>query len=230
MTNGRTHRPEHDAVLCETCGACTWSCPAAVFADLASEEGSLRGAVFSARPYPGAKAAVPPCRAACPLGQDVPGYISAVARGFVVEAGEIVRRTNALPSVCGRLCIASCTKACVRARIDDGLDIRGLKRFAATAAKATAAKPASGTGRRVAIVGGGPAGLAAAHRLAQLGLSPVVFEAGPTAGGMLADAVPAFALPRDVLESDVEALVEMGVEIRCNARVGVDVAWEELER
>ena len=104
MSSGRTHRPQHDATRCMTCGGCTWQCPATVFPSLRSEEGSLRGEIYRSREFPGEMAARPPCVMACPLGQDVPGYISAIARSDVDEAATIVRRTNALPSVCGRVC------------------------------------------------------------------------------------------------------------------------------
>ena len=126
----------------------------------------------------------PPCVMACPLGQDVPGYISAIATNNVDEAAIIVRRTNALPSVCGRVCIASCMRACIRARIDMGVDIRSLKRFAVHVAADAEVETKDGV-NVVAIVGSGPAGLAAAHRLNQLGVRSVVFDAGSTPGGSM---------------------------------------------
>ena len=135
MAGGRTHIPEYTKDKCLSCGGCTWSCPASVFTELSEEKDSLRGSLFSTRPFKGERADMPPCRMACPLGQDVPSYIGAIAEGDVEKAGEVVRETNALPSICGRVCIASCMRACTRAAIDEGLDIRGLKRFAVQAAK-----------------------------------------------------------------------------------------------
>jgi NADPH-dependent glutamate synthase beta subunit-like oxidoreductase len=167
---------------------------------------------------------------ACPLGQDVPGYVSAVARGALEEAARIIRETNALPSACGRLCLASCMRACSRAAIDEGVDIRGLKRHATDAVKA-APKPRPKTAAvwRVAVVGAGPSGLAAAHRLTELGAEVTIFEAQKTAGGMLADTVPSFAMPEKALAADVAAIVASGVSIRTGVRVGKDVSIASLE-
>ena len=178
--------------------------------------------------FPGEMADRPPCVMACPLGQDVPGYISAIARSDVDEAATIVRRTNALPSVCGRVCIASCMRACTRAGIDMGVDIRSLKRFAVHAAAEAQVETKIGVGP-VAIVGSGPAGLAAAHRLSQLGVRSVVFDAGVNPGGSMADTVPRFVLPREMVAADVTRLEKMGVEIRSGTRIGEDMSWSDLE-
>jgi NADPH-dependent glutamate synthase beta subunit-like oxidoreductase len=233
MSSGRTHRPQHDATRCMTCGGCTWQCPATVFPSLRSEEGSLRGELYRSRVFPGEMATHPPCVMACPLGQDVPGYISAIARSDVDEAATIVRRTNALPSVCGRVCIASCMRACTRAGIDMGVDIRSLKRFAVQAAAGTKVETKDVEGRDgvgpVAIVGSGPAGLAAAHRLSQLGVRSVVFDAGVNPGGSMADTVPRFVLPREMVAADVTRLEKMGVEFHSGTRIGEDMSWSDLE-
>ncbi len=242
MSGGRTHRPQRDATRCMACGGCTWQCPATVFPSLRSEEGSLRGELYRSKEYPGETADRPPCVMACPLGQDVPGYVSAIARNDVGEAATIVRRTNALPSVCGRVCIASCMRACTRAGIDMGVDIRSLKRFAVHAAaeiqvplagEVCPSKPWRRRGRdgvgSVAIVGSGPAGLAAAHRLSQLGVRSVVFDAGANPGGSMADTVPQFVLPREMVAADATRLVRMGVEIHSGTRIGEDMSWSDLE-
>lgn len=229
---GRTHRPQIDHSACESCGGCTLRCPAAVFESLAEETDSLRGAIFSTRERGDELMPYPPCRMACPLGQDVPGYISAIAAKDLDKAADIVLETNALPSVCGRVCLASCMRACVRAGIDEGLDIRGLKKFAAHAAverplKAVQPGPEA---HSVAIVGAGPAGLAAAHRLLQLGLRPVVFESAQRPGGLLISATAAFVLPEEKVARDVERLERAGVTFRCGVTVGRDVRLEELRR
>lgn len=229
MGNGRTHRPELDPAKCGACGGCTWRCPATVLPSLRIERGSLRGALYAARPYPGAPAQRPPCAMACPLGQDVPGYVSAIARGDLGEAARIIRETNPLPSACGRLCLASCMRACSRAAIDEGVDIRGLKLVAVDAVRAPAAPPRPKGGFRVAVVGAGPAGLAAARRLVELGAEVVVLDAGEAAGGTLADTVPEFVMPRGPLAADVAAIAAAGVDIRTGVRVGADVPIASLE-
>jgi NADPH-dependent glutamate synthase beta subunit-like oxidoreductase len=230
MGNGRTHRPELDPQKCRACGGCTWRCPATALPSLRAEKGSLRGALYAARPYPGAPADKPPCAMACPLGQDVPGYVSAVARGDLEAAARIIRSTNALPSACGRLCLAACMRACSRAALDEGVDIRGLKRHATDAVQAAPRPRPAETKWRVAVIGAGPSGLAAAHRLAELGAAVTVLEAGSVAGGMLADTVPAFVMPAEPLAADVAAIAASGVSIRTGVRVGDDVAIEALER
>ena len=233
MSGGRTHRPQRDSARCMVCGGCTWQCPATVFPSLRSEEGSLRGEIYRSKEFPGEMADRPPCVMACPLGQDVPGYISAIARNDVNEAATIVRRTNALPSVCGRVCIASCMRACTRAGIDVGVDIRSLKRFAVHVAVEAQVETKDGVGSdrvgSVAIVGSGPAGLAAVHRLSQLGVRSVVFDAGANPGGSMADTVPQFVLPREMVAADVTRLVRMGVEIHSGTRIGEDMSWSDLE-
>jgi len=230
MGNGRTHRPELDPRKCRACGGCTWSCPATVLPSLRAEKGSLRGALYAARPHPGRPAELPPCALACPLGQDVPGYVSAISRGEFEEAARIIRATNALPSACGRLCLASCMRACSRAAIDEGVDIRGLKRVATDAVKAAPTRRPAEAKWRVAVIGAGPSGLAAAHRLAELGAAVTVLEAGSIAGGMLADTVPEFVMPAEPLAADVAAIAAAGVEIRLGVRAGADVTAASLEK
>ncbi|MCP4197883.1 MAG: FAD-dependent oxidoreductase [Proteobacteria bacterium] len=229
MSTGRTHRPEQDEGKCSLCGGCTWACPAAVFPELAKETDSLRGKIFTNRPYPGKMAEMPPCRLACPIGQDVPVYVSAISREDTQTAADTIRETNALPSVCGRVCLASCMRACTRAAMDDGVDIRGLKRFAVQVVGEANPIAVGKAAAKVAVVGSGPAGLAAAHRLLQLGMKPVVFEASEKAGGMMIDVIPPFVLPREMVANDIANLQKMGVEIRTGVKVGKDVKWNELE-
>lgn len=230
MAEGRTHRPSHDADKCRACGVCTFRCPATLFDELRVESDSLRGSVYQARSYSGEQPEHPPCRLACPLQQDVPGYLSAVAQGDLRAAGAIVHRTNALPSVCGRVCIASCMRACTRAALDDGVDIRAIKRFASEASRGVSHELGRDCGLRIAIVGAGPAGLAAAHRARQLGAKVTIFEARGRGGGELVNAVAPFVLSENAVAMDIAKLVEQGLELRTDVRVGVDLSWSQLEQ
>ena len=134
----RTHRPVWKSAACLSCGVCTGRCPTRLFSEQALEWDSLRGRVARAAslragvfPMLSELSKVPPCQAACPLGQDIPAYIRALARGDSAEALEIILQTNPLPSICGRLCVRACMRTCVRVALDRSVEIRALKRAAA---------------------------------------------------------------------------------------------------
>lgn len=221
MALTRTHRPVWRQERCLPCGACTRRCPASVFDEQAREAGSLRARVLSSVRFPpGPRPAVPPCRAACPLGQDVPGYVAACARGDFQRALAIICETNPLPATCGRLCAQPCARACVRASLDAPVDIRALKRLAAERSPQPPALPvARERGETVAVIGAGPAGLAAAAWLRRDGFQVRVLEAEPEPGGLVRWAVPDFDFPRAELERDVARLRAAGVEIACGRRL-----------
>lgn len=171
----------------------------------------------------------PPCQLACPISTDVPGYVAAIAKGRLEEAMEIIRKDNPLPAICGRVCNHPCEISCG----EDGepIPIRALKRFATDHAKNCRDPWPKATERkegRVAIVGSGPCGLAAAHSLAQMGYQVRIFEALPVAGGMLAVGIPPFRLPREVLNADIEAIKAMGVEILTGVSLGKGISLEGL--
>jgi NADPH-dependent glutamate synthase beta subunit-like oxidoreductase len=204
---------------CGPCGICRGDCPALVAHDLAGDEGTLRGALAGAA-EPGAGAG--PCRRACPLGQDISGYLACLARGDQAGALEVILRDNPLPAVLGHVCHHPCQQACLQQGVASPPRIRGLKRFAAAAPRPAAARPGSAGRGRVAIVGSGPAGLAAAWELARGGAKPVIHEAQPVAGGMLAWAIPEFRLPRQALEQDLAYVLDHGVELLLGRRVEFD--------
>ena len=165
-----------------------------------------------------------PCKEACPAGVDVPRYLRFITAGKYAEALAVIRKRIPLPAVCGYVCPAPCEMKCQLAGAADAPEaIRTLKRFAADHAPRNPKSPDDRriplTGKRVAIVGGGPAGLTAAYYLARAGHRPTVFEALPEAGGMMRVGIPAYRLPRNVLDADIEAIKKAGIEVRTGARI-----------
>ncbi|MBN2170007.1 MAG: FAD-dependent oxidoreductase [Candidatus Krumholzibacteriota bacterium] len=173
-----------------------------------------------------------PCRSACPAGVDVKGYVGLIAQGRFQEALDLVRRACPLPGVCGRICTHPCELACQRSELDDAVAVRLLKRFIADWELAHGARGIPRAERRraenVAVIGSGPAGLAAALDLARLGYGVTVFEAEASPGGMLAQVIPGYRLPRDILAAEIAAIAGAGVEFRTGVRIGQDLSLEDL--
>ncbi len=169
-------------------------------------------------------AGLAPCRIACPAGIDAKAYVSLIAAGRFGEALEAVRRRNPFPGICGRVCTHPCEKDCARGEIDEPVSICALKRFAADWEVSQPPRaPARGRPKlekTVAIVGSGPAGLTAAADLAREGVGSVVFERMAKPGGTMVAGIPAYRLPRDVIEREIAAIADLGVEIRTGAEVG----------
>ena len=170
-----------------------------------------------------------PCLDECPVDQQVPRYMAAVRSGDFREAVRITRLDNPLPAVLGRVCDHLCENTCIRTHLDQPLAIRQIKRFIMEQERqpASPAAPPS-TGRRVAIVGAGPAGLAAAEWLAYAGIGVTVFEEHPYPGGMVGGAIPVYRLPQAPIDQDLAVLERLGVEIRYNRRAGVDFTLGDL--
>jgi putative selenate reductase YgfK subunit len=235
MVEGRTHKPVIQYDKCETCGVCLQACPAEVVPEMRQEEDSLRGRIYGRSDademFNIPKACMPPrCQAACPIGQDVRGYMRLIFEGRYREALELIRDVNPLPSVCGYVCHHPCERACTRGEVDDPLSIRSLKRFAAEYEGGNPALPErqAAKNRKVAVIGSGPSGLTAAYELAKKGHAVEIIESYHEPGGMLAWAIPAFRLPRPVLEKDIDYIRKMGVEIRTGISFGRDISVEDL--
>ncbi len=173
----------------------------------------------------------PPCKLACPILTDAREYIQLIAERRFEEALASIRKQNPLPRVCGRICTHPCEEACKRGQADEPVAIAALKRFACDGPWKDQYKEAvsvQSTGHKVAVVGSGPAGLAAAHDLALLGHSVTIFEALPVLGGMLRVGVPEYRLPGNVLDEEIQAIIELGVEVKTNVRIGKEVTLASL--
>ena len=173
-----------------------------------------------------------PCHVACPAGIDIPRYIRLIARGKPSAALAVIREKVPFPAVLGRVCAAPCQEECRRGQdVDKALHIRMLKRFAADNADESwrnQAKFLPSTGKRVAVVGAGPAGLTCAHYLAKLGHKVTISEALPEPGGMMRVGIPEYRLPRDILRDEIQDIEKVGVEIRLNTRIdSVDHLFEQ---
>lgn len=172
-----------------------------------------------------------PCQTACPAGTDAGRYVGLVAQGRYDDAYAVAAEVNPFPSVCGWICTAPCESACRRGILDEPISIRTLKRFAAEhGTLPPVPHPSLKRDGRVAIIGGGPAGMSAAYYLARLGYPVTVFEAMPVPGGMMAIGIPAYRLPREVLQAEIARIVGLGVELRLNAAMGRDFTLGDLQR
>ncbi|NLH47867.1 MAG: FAD-dependent oxidoreductase [Myxococcales bacterium] len=171
---------------------------------------------------------VPPCNEACPAGNDIEGFIRLIGEGKPAEAWRLLKEENPLPAVTGRVCFHPCERACNRQYFDEPTSIQALERYAADHAGAPVGLLAPESGKKVAVIGAGPAGLAAAYHLRRLGHRVTVFDALPKAGGLLRVGIPAYRLPDEVLDREVAAIAALGVDFQLNKHVGRDVPFAQL--
>ena len=172
-----------------------------------------------------------PCVSLCPASVDVPGYVALIHEGRYDDAVKLIRKDNPLPAACAYVCEHPCEKRCRRQLIDAPVNIRGLKRFAVDHAGDVAHPAAAApTGRKVAIIGGGPSGLTAAYYLTLMGHAVTIFEAHEKLGGMVRYGIPEYRFPRDIYDKEIEGIIGLGIEARCGVKIGRDISLSELSR
>jgi heterodisulfide reductase subunit A len=222
---------------CTACSDCEEICPVHVASEF--EEGlGTRTAIY--RPFPQAipntytltkTADESQCVAGCPIHQNAHGYISLISKGKYQEAVDLIVKDNPLPGICGRACAHPCEEVCDRGNLDEPISISYLKRFAMDqVGDYQLQRPEKERSEKVAIIGAGPSGLACAYDLRKNGYQVKIFEALPTAGGMLTVGIPEYRLPREHLKFEIGKIEDIGVDIQLNTKVGTDIKLEDLEK
>ena len=172
-----------------------------------------------------------PCVALCPAGVDIPGYMALVGEDRCADAVRLIRKDNPFPVACAYICEHPCEARCRRNMIDDAINIRGLKRYAVDhAGEVPQPTCAPATGKRVAIVGGGPSGLSCAYYLALMGHKVTVFEEAKQLGGMLRYGIPNYRFPRHLLDAEIQSILSLGIEVHTGVTVGKDIWIEDLQK
>ena len=170
-----------------------------------------------------------PCVAMCPAGVDIPGYIALVKAGRFADAVRLIRKDNPFPTACAYICEHPCESRCRRNMVDDAINIRGLKRAAVDrAGEVPQPAPAPSTGKRVAVVGGGPSGLSAAYYLSLMGHKVTVYEKRRQLGGMMRYGIPSYRFPREKLDGEIRSILSLGIEVHTEVDIGGDLTLEQL--
>jgi heterodisulfide reductase subunit A-like polyferredoxin len=227
-----------DIDKCSACGDCTDVCPISLPNEF--EQGlAMRKAAYKRYPQaiPSAnsisKRGTAPCKVACPAHISAQGYVALIGQGKYSEAVNLIREEAPFPGVLGRVCTHPCEDNCTRGQVDEPLSICRLKRFLSDQVKSggndSPPERMESKGKKVAVIGSGPAGLSAAYFLALWGYDPTVFEALPVAGGMMAVGIPAYRLPKDILEDEIDFVKSAGVEIKTNTPIGDSLSLKDLK-
>ena len=224
--------------ICTGCGECAIVCP--IERPSEWDEGLAdRRAIY--RSFPQAvpitfvidKLGTAPCKATCPAHVSIQGYIALINQGKYTEALKLFKEAHPFPSICGRVCHHPCEEVCTRGDVDQPISIQYLHRFIAdldlSADTRYVPEVEERREEKVAVIGSGPAGLAAGYSLAQQGYEVTVFEKLPVLGGMMAVGIPEYRLPRDILAAEITVIEELGVEIKTGVTFGEDITIDSLK-
>ena len=216
-----TLRPTLEESGCKFCTACVDVCPTGALMDKSAPPSKLVK-----------EEQIVPCREACPAHIDIPWYLRLIAQGKRDEANAVIREKVPLPGTLGRVCIHPCEAVCRRGEVNEPVSICALKRYAADGEKGLwkiNAKAPDNTGKKVAIVGAGPAGLTAAFYLKKQGHEVTMFEARSRAGGMMRYGIPSYRLPKDILDKEIKDILDLGIAFRPNQTLGKDITLEQIK-
>ena len=172
-----------------------------------------------------------PCRALCPADVDIPGYIALVREGRNADAIRLIRKDNPFPVACAYICEHPCESHCRRTMVDDAVNIRALKRYAVSqAGEVPQPSCAPSTGKKVAVIGGGPGGLTAAYFLTLMGHKVTVFEKRRQLGGMMRYGIPSYRFPREVLDGELKSILSLGIEVKTGVDIGRDISFADIRK
>ncbi len=220
---------------CSHCDSCAFVCPQNVqfssvvdaLRALAIKEGNVDSADFE-------QWGTGPCKANCPAHISIPGFINAISQEKYTEGLKLIKKEMPLPAICGRVCPHPCETKCNRSSIDQPVAIEVLKRFLADVDLCSEVpyipEKKGKKEEKIAVIGAGPAGLAAAYYLAIEGYPVTIFEKLPVEGGMMAVGIPEFRLPRDILNAEIDIIKKLGVEIKLNCEIGKDIDFSDLKK
>ena len=227
LSMGKNGIPTVDLSKCVGCGACERVCPNEVIHLYTMSERLLH--------FNNTNECLAPCRQLCPAQIDIPAYIRLASEGKYEEALSVIRKRNPLPLTCGRICPAPCEEGCRRSSVEGDTPVHHnyIKRFMADWEMNRKVLPETpmlpDSGKKVAIVGGGPSGLSAAYFLRRLGHAVTIFEGLSKLGGMLRYGIPEYRLPKKVLDFEIQGIIDLGIEVKTDVMLGKDFTIQDLE-